>query len=224
MEERDTTESTPQTEELTRRRWDRREALLDAASKVFAERGYHDADLRQIATEAGMRAPEHVHRYFQSKRELYRELTKRTVSPIQEVAISATLNGRSPARILAGVARTYLRTYDQPHEVARFRHWLALAAVEPERAFEELDASGTPTLELLTHVFEELDRREVLHVEDPGATSVWFLWQLVGYIEIRELMPPLFERLPPLDEYVEQVVDRALFGLSSTAERPSSTV
>ena len=201
--------------EILRRRWNRREALLDAASDEFAEHGYQGADMRRIATEAGLRTPSHIHRYFRSKKELYRELTKRTVAPIQELAVSEALLERSPERILAGISRSYLRAYDNPREVARFKLWLGLAAVDAEAAAEELDASGTPTLELLTHIFEELDRRGTIRVQDPSATSVWFLWQLIGYIEIRELMPKLFERLPPLDEYVEQLVDRALFGLAT---------
>lgn len=51
----------------------RRTQLLLTATSVFAERGYHDASMNDIAEAAGVTKPV-LYQHFQSKRELYLEV------------------------------------------------------------------------------------------------------------------------------------------------------
>jgi AcrR family transcriptional regulator len=55
---------------------DRRELLLTAGARVFAERGYEGAAMSEIALGAGV-AKSVLYDHFRSKRELYVELLKR---------------------------------------------------------------------------------------------------------------------------------------------------
>ncbi len=52
---------------------ERREVILEAASQMFAERGYLGASIDRIAEAAGISAPV-IYRHFGSKKELYIEL------------------------------------------------------------------------------------------------------------------------------------------------------
>lgn len=58
---------------------DSREQVLDAATKVFAERGFHAATVRQICKAASMNVAM-VNYYFGSKEKLYEEVVRRNFS------------------------------------------------------------------------------------------------------------------------------------------------
>jgi AcrR family transcriptional regulator len=56
---------------------DKRRLLLDAATKVFAERGYHSCRVGDIATEAGV-AYGLLYHYFESKEDVLRTIFRET--------------------------------------------------------------------------------------------------------------------------------------------------
>ena len=59
---------------------DTREAILAAAKRAFAERGYDKASIRQIATEAEV-DPALVHHYFGSKEKLFLATMEAPIDP-----------------------------------------------------------------------------------------------------------------------------------------------
>ncbi|WP_433208682.1 TetR family transcriptional regulator [Dactylosporangium sp. CS-047395] len=61
---------------------DTREAILDAARKAFAERGFDGASIRQIATGAGV-DPALVHHYFGAKDQLFLATMNAPIDPGQ---------------------------------------------------------------------------------------------------------------------------------------------
>lgn len=65
-------------EQLIKRRETRRQQILEAALKVFAQRGLHGAKMSMIAEEADLSAGQ-IYRFFESKEELF-------VTLIQQVA------------------------------------------------------------------------------------------------------------------------------------------
>jgi len=71
---------------------ERREAILEAAMAVFAERGYHGSSLDEIAAAAGI-SKALIYEHFASKKELHGELLETHV---------AELFGRMRANALAG--------------------------------------------------------------------------------------------------------------------------
>jgi AcrR family transcriptional regulator len=87
-----------------------RSQILDAAAKLFVERGYDQASIAAIATEAGV-SPETVYARFRNKRTLIGELMQRTVRgsdprPIPEQdaprALAAETDQRVQLRLFAG--------------------------------------------------------------------------------------------------------------------------
>ncbi len=62
----------------------RREVIVEAASAVFAERGYRGASIDQIATRSGVTAPV-IYDHFSSKQDLYGALLERHFANLREV-------------------------------------------------------------------------------------------------------------------------------------------
>ena len=52
---------------------DKRELILEAAARVFGEKGFHQATVEEIAKEAGV-GKGTIYQYFDSKDEIFREL------------------------------------------------------------------------------------------------------------------------------------------------------
>src|SRR5690242_19919228 len=75
------------------------QALLDAATELFAQHGYDAVSTPEIAERAGV-AVGTFYRYFDDKREVYLEIMRRTIV----IGYGATLEFLTPDRI-AGATR-----------------------------------------------------------------------------------------------------------------------
>lgn len=68
---------------------ERREQLIETAYSVFAEKGYRDASMNDIAEAAGVTKPV-LYQHFASKRELFLTLLRRGASSLgEDVALAA---------------------------------------------------------------------------------------------------------------------------------------
>src|SRR5262245_32124410 len=78
----------------------RRQAILEAALKVFAARGYEAARLDDVATQAGV-AKGTLYLYFKDKEALFEELVRGAVTPIMDrVSAAALTPNMRPTQIL----------------------------------------------------------------------------------------------------------------------------
>jgi AcrR family transcriptional regulator len=89
---------------------DTREAILEAARKAFAERGYDGASIRAIATSAGV-DPALVHHYFGSKDQLFLAAVQAPVNP-EEILPKVLVGGIDG--IGERIVRTFLSVWDSP--------------------------------------------------------------------------------------------------------------
>lgn len=69
--------------------------LLDAAERLFAERGFAATPVRMVAEEAGVN-PALVHYYFGSKRELLFAVMDRVLLPMAEALGAMQQSGKAP--------------------------------------------------------------------------------------------------------------------------------
>ncbi len=92
-----------------------RERLVDAAARVFAERGYHAATLEEVAREAGFSTGA-VYSNFEGKEDLFLALADRQVSgraeQAQAVAAAAAEHGSfgDPRRLESAIA-SWMRSF-----------------------------------------------------------------------------------------------------------------
>ncbi len=91
-------------------REERRAAILDAAARVFADRGYDGASIRGIAATAGV-DPALVHHYFGTKDELFLAAVRAPMDPDELLPV---VLAAEPAERGAAVVRMVLRVWDGP--------------------------------------------------------------------------------------------------------------
>ena len=77
----------------------RRRQLLEVALRVFAERGYHDASMNDIAVAAGVTKPV-LYQHFTSKRELFTELLADVGRDLQDNITKAVASADGPRQMV----------------------------------------------------------------------------------------------------------------------------
>jgi AcrR family transcriptional regulator len=90
----------------------RRRQLLDVALRVFAERGFHDASMNDIAVAAGVTKPV-LYQHFTSKRELFAELLTDVGRDLQETITKAVTAAESPREMVELGFIAYFTYVDQ---------------------------------------------------------------------------------------------------------------
>jgi AcrR family transcriptional regulator len=89
---------------------DTREAILAAARQAFAERGFDNATVRQIATAADV-DPALVHHYFGTKEQLFLATVRVPINP-QDIIPSVVAGGKD--NLGENLLRTFIHVWDSP--------------------------------------------------------------------------------------------------------------
>jgi TetR/AcrR family transcriptional regulator, fatty acid metabolism regulator protein len=93
---------------------DKRRIILDAAVRVFAQKGYHTCRVGDIAEEAGI-AHGLLYHYFGSKEEVLQTVFRENWSQLLEAFARIESSEEPPLEQLAGIAKVLLRAWrDQP--------------------------------------------------------------------------------------------------------------
>ena len=87
---------------------DTRQKMLDAALKLFADRGFYGASLDQIAREVGLTKQALIH-HFGTKEKLYSAVLEAISERLMNDAIQPSTQ-KSPSGFVDAMSRIYLRT------------------------------------------------------------------------------------------------------------------
>ena len=102
----------PPTRRRARRKHARPTEIVDAALRLFAERGFAATKLEDVATAAGI-GKGTIYLYFPTKEELFRAVVRQAVLPNLEAAAALAADPeRSAADILRGLAERFLTLLD----------------------------------------------------------------------------------------------------------------
>ena len=129
----------------TRREPSTRDAILEAAERTFAERGFAAVSVREIAAEAGLRNQASLYHHFRDKRALYEAVLAHGLEPILALLARAPLHRRRHGYGEAVVDRLVVYLADHPH----LPRLIQRAAIEDRRYLP----SALP--ELLAPLYEE---------------------------------------------------------------------
>jgi AcrR family transcriptional regulator len=143
----------------------RREVIEEAASEVFAERGYHGASIDDIARRSGV-SPPVVYDHFESKQDLYKRLLERHQAELLELWRVQLAGDDPPDRRLERALNAwfeYIESHpawlmifrDAPPELADFHNEIrarGLAALGPLTARESIADPG-PEVAIATELF-----------------------------------------------------------------------
>src|SRR5438552_12221947 len=92
-----------------------RDAILDAAERCFADRGFAGVSMREIAAEAGLRNQASLYHHFTDKRALYEAALARGVAPIVALMEESGGGWLDPAQAERNVDRLLDYLIEHPH-------------------------------------------------------------------------------------------------------------
>ena len=94
----------------------RRAAILDAAAKLFAAKGFAHADTQELADTIEV-SKGTIFRYFPTKRELFEASIQRSLDRLRQAVDAAADAVADPLRKLLAAMTGYLRFFDENPEV-----------------------------------------------------------------------------------------------------------
>ncbi len=187
---------------------DKREAILRAATKVFAHNGYFNSKVADIASEAGV-ADGTVYLYFKSKEEILHSIFDRTVD-------EAIAEGRK-----------LLERIDHPHEKLRQIALLHLERLGADRDLavvfqvelrgstkfmEEFSAAGfAEYLDLIRATIEEGQRAGVFRADLNARVGAKIFFGALDEMATNWILSKRRYKLAPM---ADQVIDIFLNGVS----------
>jgi AcrR family transcriptional regulator len=197
-----------------------RQAILDAALELFAEKGYFGTSLRDVAAAVGVRESA-LYNYFPGKEALFEALITahqhnklERMAPLPEGPIA---DGRA---VLEQVAMASITSFQRPDEQKLFRILMSdgirLAKVGRINLYERM-SSGR---ERLHAVLRRLIRDGWLRDGDVDMLGVAFLSPLFLWRQLRAIDADLPMIRQP-KAFVRAHVDQFLRGAAASAARPA---
>lgn len=188
---------------------DKREAILRAATGVFAQNGYFNSKVADIARAAGV-ADGTVYLYFKSKEEILRSIFERGVG-------EAIAEGRQQLTEL-GDAREKLRRIARLHleRLGSDRNLAVVFQVElrgTTKFMEEFSATGfAEYLRIIRETFEEGQRAGLFRPELNSKVVAKILFGALDEMATNWILSKRRYKLGPM---ADQVLDIFLHGVSS---------
>lgn len=160
------TSSTPSAASPINHRAVRRQAIVEAAARLFAELGYTDCDMERLAAELNI-AKGTLYLYFSSKEELFYACVDDGMRQMQTAVNAAADQEQEPFEQISQAIRTYFQFFeDHPEHVelliqerANFKHR------KRPTYFEYREANRARWRELWTRLIKEGRVRNDLPVE-----------------------------------------------------------
>ena len=190
---------------------DRREQIIDAAMRVFSQKGFTRATNKDIAREAGI-TPGLIYHYFENK----------------EALLKAIVEGRSPLRLVSSLSPQVLML--PPEVFLRFVILQVLSIVEGENFVQLLrvllpevihnptmSQVGTGVLQrvlgfLASYFASKMDAGELCQA-DPSLTAQVLMGCVVGFVLRRQILHDQLALEYSHEEIADVVVETVYKGL-----------
>lgn len=188
---------------------DKREAILRAATKVFATNGYFNSKVADVASVAGV-ADGTVYLYFKSKEEILRSIFERGVSEAIAAARAEVATLDDAREKLRRIARLHLERLGADRDLA------VVFQVElrgSTKFMEEFSAAGLAEyLRLIRETLEEGQRAGLFRPELNAKVVAKILFGALDEMATNWILSPRAYKLAPM---ADQVLDIFLNGVSS---------
>jgi len=113
----------------------KKQAILEAAARVFAAKEFHQVLIDDVASEAGA-GKGTIYRYFETKEDLYFDTVLDVLDHLERLLVSTLPEETSPTRRLERIAREILQLAWQR------RHLFTLLQADERRFFDREDEIG----------------------------------------------------------------------------------
>jgi TetR/AcrR family fatty acid metabolism transcriptional regulator len=187
---------------------DKREAILRAATTVFAHNGYFNSKVADIAREAGV-ADGTVYLYFKSKEDILHSIFDRSVDEALAEAKQKIENISDPREKLRQIALLHLERLGADRDLA------VVFQVElrgSTKFMEEFSAAGfAEYLALIRSTFEEGQRANVFRSDLNAKVVAKILFGALDEMATNWILSPRRYKLAPM---ADQVLDIFLNGVN----------
>jgi TetR/AcrR family fatty acid metabolism transcriptional regulator len=189
-------------------RGDKRDAILNAAIRVFAERGFFGAQVADVARVAGVAAGT-VYLYFRGKDDLLVSIFERVMTEALEEGRAAIAGVADPIEQLRRLARLHLE------RVSRDRHLTVVFQVELRQSTKFMERFSTTKLrDYLGRIRDAVAAGQAAGVVRPDINPTLAAKMLFGALD--EMATNwMLSRRASLDGVADQVVDMFVFGIGS---------
>jgi TetR/AcrR family fatty acid metabolism transcriptional regulator len=197
---------------------DKRRAILDAAIRVFARQGFHNARVSDVAAEAGV-AYGLVYHYFDSKDQMLNELFSERWSLLLDAGRDADRTLGSPREKLTAIAGFIIESYRHDPELMK------VIIVEVTRA---ANSFGRTHLAEIREAYEQIEKivgdaqraGEFRDEVSPAFASMLF------YGAIEQLLSGwIFQIVPAADEDFEHAKELVVSTICGGLEpRPAESI
>jgi AcrR family transcriptional regulator len=179
-----------------------RERLVEAATRLFAQRGYDGVTLRGIAAELGC-SPMTPYRYFEDKAEIFAAVRTEAYSSFADAQAACCVAGAAPLETLIALGRAYIQfALDHPDA---YRLMFELGQPDPD-GFPELRAAEARAIAPLREWMGHAVEADIM-AGDPdiltqvfwsgvhGLASLHLAGKLVFGISVDALLDPVLQTL-----------------------------
>jgi len=191
----------------------RRQQIMQAALRVFARLGFHEASTKEIAAEAGLKSPALLYWYFKDKQELFESILLEMTPLTEQVS---NFNGQMdlpPEEALTSVARVCLSAFDDPDVARLFRVFISDVSRGPEASIYFVRSGMNSILDYLVSYFQRQVELGRLRPHDAQSSARSFVGMLITYVLGRDIFPGLGPALPSAAQYIQDIVALFLNGL-----------
>jgi AcrR family transcriptional regulator len=194
----------------------KREAILEAARKVFLEVGFGATSMDAVAAVARV-SKQTVYNHFGSKEELFGAMIRSACDRIVTAFEQARSGG--PEETLRTVARVFMDKLFTRERQGLYRILMAEGQRFPELGRIFYECGPQVTRKYLADYFTEQNVRGTLHVDNPAVTAEQFIGMLTG-CQLRAQLG--IEPLPSqdvIDAYIENAVSLMMRACAVTPRR-----
>lgn len=197
-----------------------RQAIVEAATRLFARDGYVGTSMDQVAAEAGV-AKQTVYNHFAGKEALLQAIVSGLVERLASLLPQPDLDTADLGATLFIYARRFVGMLIEPESLGLFRVLVAEAPRHPVLARLGYDTGVTQSAARLARYLEAQVARGALEITDCALAAEQFMGTLRGNIQICALL--LGGNAPSmtwLDHYARSAVD-AFLRAHAPAARPA---
>ncbi|MBQ7568774.1 TetR/AcrR family transcriptional regulator [bacterium] len=165
----------------------RKEEILEAALRVFGEKGFLGSTNRDIAQAAGMRSAALIYHYFESREDLLRRVIERYHPVIQFVQENENGIPADLTSALTDFAEQFAKLLDQPKTLAAMRILISEALHDANMAAIIYDLAPSRVLAMLEKCFAQHIAAGELKQQDARKLTLEFLGPLMLIISMKSI-------------------------------------
>ena len=205
---------------------ERKRQILEAATRVFAAKGFEGATISDIAREAGV-SEGSIYNYFKNKNDLLVSLPRQMIEPTIEnvnarISMPGGIGSLPPEQMLTMVAQNIIRTIQQNAHIFRALVSALPSMKQPQREkyLNQVVRYATGTLE--AYFAAQIKQGVFCPHQDPRILARAFVGMFFPYIVFREMLQVETDADWTYDQIIAQVVPLFLRGVMTPPQSASS--